>query len=135
MSSPDGKTIIRISTARVIVEKQYPEYYQQLQNLMLKLGRELPGPMSGFGQLHRHATADGALSTKVKELIALGIGIAARCDGCIAYHVHDALRAGATRKEIVETIGVAILMGGGPATVYGAEAFAALEQFETAGVR
>ncbi len=95
------------------MEKTYPEYRQHLQSLMIKLGNELPGPMSGFGQLHRQAVADGALSTKVKELIALGIGIAARCDGCIAYHVHDALKAGATRKEIVETIGVAILMGGG----------------------
>jgi AhpD family alkylhydroperoxidase len=66
---------------------------------------------------------------------ALGIGIAARCDGCIAYHVHDALKAGASRKEIVETIGVAVLMGGGPAAVYGTEAFAALNQFETAGTR
>jgi AhpD family alkylhydroperoxidase len=117
------------------MEKTYPEYYQHLQNLMVKLGGELPGPMSGFGQLHRHAVAEGALSTKVKELIALGIGIAARCDGCIAYHVHDALRAGATRKEIVEAIGVAVLMGGGPAAVYGAEAFEALSQFESAGAR
>lgn len=117
------------------MEKNYPEYHQHLQSLMGKLGHELPGPMSGFGQLHRHAVAEGALSTKMKELIALGIGIAARCDGCIAYHVHDALRAGATRKEILETIGVAILMGGGPAAMYGAAAFAALEQFETAGVR
>ena len=117
------------------VERKYPDYYQHLQSLMIKLGNDLPGPMSGFGQLHRHAVADGALSTKVKELIALGIGIAARCDGCIAYHVHDALKAGATRKEIIEAIGVAILMGGGPAAVYGAEAFEALNQFETAGVR
>lgn len=117
------------------MEKTYPDYYHHLQSLMVKLGNELPGPLSGFGQLHRHAVADGALSTKIKELIALGIGIAARCDGCIAYHVHDALKAGATRKEIVETIGVAILMGGGPATVYGAEAFEALNQFETTGTR
>jgi AhpD family alkylhydroperoxidase len=117
------------------MEHQYPEYRTHLNELLLKLGKELPGPMSGFGQLHRHAVADGALSTKQKELIALGIGIAARCDGCIAYHVHDALRAGATRKEIVETIGVAIMMGGGPATMYGAQAFEALEQFETQGVR
>jgi AhpD family alkylhydroperoxidase len=117
------------------MEQTYPEYHQHLQSLMLKLGNELSGPMSGFGQLHRHALADGALSTKVKELIALGIGIAARCDGCIAYHVHDALKAGATRKEILETIGVAVLMGGGPAAMYGTEAFAALNQFETAGVR
>jgi AhpD family alkylhydroperoxidase len=118
-----------------MMEKQYPQYHQHLQSLMLKLGNELPGPISGFGQLHRHAMADGALSTKVKELIALGIGIAARCDGCIAYHVHDALKAGATRKEILETIGVAVLMGGGPAAMYGTEAFEALHQFETAGVR
>jgi AhpD family alkylhydroperoxidase len=117
------------------MENKYPDYYHHLQSLMLKLGNELPGPMSGFGQLHRHAVADGALSTKVKELIALGIGIAARCDGCIAYHVHDALRAGATRKEVMEAVGVAIMMGGGPATVYAAQAFEALEQFETAGVR
>lgn len=117
------------------MEKKYPDYYRHLQSLMLKMGSEIPGPMSGFGQLHRHAVADGALSTKVKELIALGIGIAAHCDGCIAYHVHDALRAGATRKEITETIGVAIMMGGGTATVYGAEALEALDQFETEGVR
>jgi AhpD family alkylhydroperoxidase len=117
------------------MEKEYPAYRQHLNELLLKLGKELPGPMSGFGQLHRQAVADDALSTKMKELIALGIGIAARCDGCIAYHVHDALRAGATRKEIVETIGVAIMMGGGPAAMYGAQAFAALEQFESKGVR
>lgn len=115
------------------MEKKYPEYRQHLNEVLLKLGKELPGPMSGFGQLHRHAVADGALNTKTKELIALGIGIAARCDGCIAYHVHDALRAGATRKEVVETIGVAIMMGGGPAMMYGAQAFEALEQFETSG--
>jgi len=129
------RILIHAEKEKCLMEKTYPEYRQHLQSLMIKLGNELPGPMSGFGQLHRQAVADGALSTKVKELIALGIGIAARCDGCIAYHVHDALKAGATRKEIVETIGVAILMGGGPATVYGTEAFEALEQFETAGVR
>lgn len=117
------------------MEKNYPDYYHQLQSLLAKLSGELPGPLAGFGQLHRQAMAEGALSTKVKELIALGIGIAARCEGCIAYHVHDALRAGATRKEILETIGVALLMGGGPAAVYGAEALAALNQFEATGGR
>ncbi|MBX7144223.1 MAG: carboxymuconolactone decarboxylase family protein [Oligoflexia bacterium] len=84
--------------------------------------------MGAFVQLHHAAMAKGALDTKFKELIALGISICARCDGCIARHVSDALRAGATREEIVETIGVAVSMGGGPATVYGCEAFQALEQ-------
>jgi AhpD family alkylhydroperoxidase len=76
---------------------------------------------------------EGALSTKVKELIALAIAITVRCDGCIAYHVHDARKAGATRQELVETIGVAVMMGGGPSVMYGAEALEALNQFEAVG--
>jgi len=62
--------------------------------------------------------------------MALAISIAVRCDGCIAYHVHDALKAGATGVEIRESIGVAVLMGGGPALMFGAEALEALRQFE-----
>ena len=67
---------------------------------------------------------------KIKELIALAIGITVRCDGCIAFHVHDVVKAGATHDEIVEAIGVAIMMGDGPAVVYGSQALEALEQFE-----
>ena len=73
---------------------------------------------------------DGALEKKAKELIALGIGIAVRCDGCISYHINDALKAGASRREIIETISVAVMMGGGPSMVYGCEALEALDQFE-----
>jgi AhpD family alkylhydroperoxidase len=62
--------------------------------------------------------------------MALSIAIAVRCEGCIAFHVHDAIAAGATRQEIVETIGVAVMMGGGPAAMYACDAFEALEQFE-----
>lgn len=112
------------------MKSNYPEYLAELQKLAAKLGKDLSGPLSGFIALHKSALADSALSKKSKELIALGIGIAACCDGCIAYHTHDALKAGASRPEILETIGVAILMGGGPAMIYGCEALAALEQFE-----
>jgi len=114
--------------------KQYPDYYEQLNKLMNSMGKEIPGTMAGFGQLHKQAMTEGALSAKTKELIALAIAITVRCDGCIAYHVHDALLAGATRPEIVESIGVAILMGGGPSTIYGSQALEALEQFESVGV-
>jgi len=109
--------------------KDYPDLYSQLQGLIARLGAEVPEAMRGFGQLHKGALAEGALSKATKELIALGIGIVVRCDGCIAYHVHDALKAGATRQEVLETIGVAVMMGGGPAVVYGAEALEALDQF------
>lgn len=116
------------------MHEDYPRYHEHLQALTVRLAKELRGPMSAFAQLNGAATAAGVLSTKTKQLIALGIAITVRCDGCIAYHVHDALRAGATKQEILETIGVAILMGGGPAVVYGCEALEALEQFEAAGL-
>ena len=110
--------------------KNYPEMHTKLQDLMGKLGEALPETMSGFGDLHKGTIAEGALSIKIKELIALAIAITVRCDGCIAYHVNDALRSGATRAEIAEAIGVSVLMGGGPSAIYGAEALEALNQFE-----
>ncbi len=94
-----------------------------------ELGKVLPDVMKGFGDLHRAAVAEGALSRTTKELIALAIGIAARCEGCIALHVSAALQAGATPEQIHEAIGVAVLMGGGPASTYAADALVALDQF------
>ncbi|MBS3770879.1 MAG: carboxymuconolactone decarboxylase family protein [Bacteroidales bacterium] len=60
--------------------------------------------------------------------MALAIGITSRCEGCIACHVQDAIKAGATHEEIVETIGVAVLMGGGPSIVYGDKAYKAMQE-------
>ena len=117
------------------MEKRYPEYFDRLRGLMGKLGKELEGPMAAFGQMHKQVFPDGALTTKAKELITLAICITSLCEGCIAVHVRAALRAGATRQEIAEAIGVAIYMGGGPAVVFGCLALEALEQFEAVGVR
>ena len=115
------------------MKDEYPNLYEHLKKWSAKLTRELRGPMSAFAQLNGATTAPGALDAKTKQLIALGIGITARCEGCIAYHVHDALRAGAARQEILETIGISILMGGGPAVVYACEALEALDQFVSDG--
>ena len=92
------------------------------------LSKENPGIAQGFAKMHHTGGEDKALSSKQKELIALGIGIAIRCEGCIACHVSDALKVGATQEEIVETIGVAILMGGGPSVVYGDKAYKAMKE-------
>ena len=94
-----------------------------------ELGKALPGVMAGFGALHKAALADGELDHTTKELMALAIGVAARCEGCIALHVSAALKAGATEGQIHEALGVAVLMGGGPASVYATEALVALAQF------
>ncbi len=107
----------------------YVAYYQHLEQRLAQLGQEIPGPMSGFARLHKKAVEAGALDAKTKELMALAIGIAVRCDGCIAYHTHDAVAAGATRAQLLDTIGVALLMGGGPASIYAAHALDAIEQY------
>lgn len=107
----------------------YPDYHRQLRRRVAQLYRELPGPMGGFGDLNRTTLVEGALSLKTKELMALAVAIHARCEGCVAYHVHDCLRAGATREELLETVAVAVLMGGAPCLIYGAEVLEAIEQF------
>ncbi|MEO6800701.1 MAG: carboxymuconolactone decarboxylase family protein [Rhodanobacter sp.] len=108
----------------------FPERYQQLQTQLGHLAKELPGVMSGFGRLHMESTRAGIVPAKYKELIALAVAICVDCEDCIAFHTHDAMSKGAVHEEIVETIGVAIMMGGGPASMYACAAYEALEQFE-----
>jgi AhpD family alkylhydroperoxidase len=88
-----------------------------------------PDAMAAFASLSSASTAPGALDAKTKELMALAIGIAAHCDGCVAYHTRMAHKLGATRQEILETVALALYMGGGPAAVYGADAVRAYDQF------
>ncbi|HEU0171614.1 MAG TPA: carboxymuconolactone decarboxylase family protein, partial [Acidimicrobiales bacterium] len=85
---------------------------------------------AGFGQLHAAAVADGALTAKVKELMALAIAVVKQCDGCIAYHAKAAARAGATPGEVAELLGVALLMDGGTASVYAPRAWEAYNEFQ-----
>ncbi|MGD6933981.1 MAG: carboxymuconolactone decarboxylase family protein [Candidatus Bathyarchaeia archaeon] len=84
--------------------------------------RQLPQVANCFNQLHDSIMADGALSEKIKELIAVGISVAIRCSPCIQKHVAKALETGNSDAEISEAISVGILMGGGPATAYASEA-------------
>jgi AhpD family alkylhydroperoxidase len=65
----------------------------------------------------------------VKEMMALAISIVVGCDGCIAYHTHNAVATGATRQELLETIAVGLMMGGGPGSIYAAHAYEAVNQF------
>ena len=80
----------------------------------------------------RRPTANGALDKKTKELIALAIGIATRCDGCIGFHTEALVKLRATRQEVEEVLGMAVYMGGGPSLMYAADAISAFEQFEQA---
>lgn len=101
----------------------------ELSPLTRELRKEIPEVYKGFRELHHAAFEEGALSTKVKELIAVAIAVSEQCDGCIASHAQGAARAGATRQEAAEAIGVTFLMNGGPATIYGPRAYAAFCEF------
>lgn len=85
--------------------------------------------MHGFGALSKAALASGALDEKTKELIAMAIGVAARCDACLGFHAKALVRLGATPEEFREMLGVAVYMGGGPSLMYAANALAAFEEF------
>ncbi len=94
-----------------------------------ELRHAIPQVYAGYRELHDAALAAGALDVRTKELIALAIAVSKECDGCIAAHAHAAVLHGATVAEAAEAIGVTFLMNGGPATVYGARAFAAFQEF------
>jgi AhpD family alkylhydroperoxidase len=85
--------------------------------------------MKSFAALARAALEPRALDTKTKELVALGIAVATRCDACIAFHAEAAVRHGASRDEVMETMGMAIYMGAGPSVMYAAQAVEAYDQF------
>ena len=86
--------------------------------------------MKGFSAMAQGATAEATLDEKTKELIAKGIAIALRCDGCIGFHTKSLVRLGTTRQEFEEMLGVAIYMGGGSSLMYAAQALDAWEQFD-----
>jgi AhpD family alkylhydroperoxidase len=77
------------------------------------------GPiMAGFGGLFSKAMAQGAMTVREKEFVALGIAVAMHCEPCIRAHVKKCLEAGATKEQIIEAAGVAVVMGGGPAYMH-----------------
>jgi AhpD family alkylhydroperoxidase len=87
-----------------------------------------PEIMRAHRQAMTAAQQPKALDSKTTELMALAIAIAQRCEGCVVFHTLTARKKGASRDELLDTIAVAIEMGGGPATVYGADALAAWDQ-------
>ena len=107
----------------------FHEVQHDLKGPATELRREIPDVLAAYAQLHGAAMRDGALDLKTKELIALGISITKECDGCVAAHARGAVRHGATRAEVAETAGVAVMMNGGPGTVWGPRALEAFDQF------
>ena len=111
------------------MHKDWPEMAAELSSAIKEVRLGSPEVMKHFSAMAAAATARGALDTKTKELLAIAIAVAIRCDGCIAFHAKAAMQHGATRDEIMETMGLAIYMGAGPSLMYAAQAVEAFDQF------
>ena len=112
--------------------RTYRDLTQAVSAGLSSLRTSTPDVMRSFGELGRAATANGTLDAKTKELIALALGVAARCDPCIGFHAKALVKLGATRQEVDETLGVVTYMGGGPSLMYAANAVAAFDEFSNA---
>src|SRR5690349_13573219 len=112
------------------MHKDFPTITKRLTSNLRTLREDIPDALKAFSALSQAATRSGALTKKTKELIALALGVAAHCDGCIGFHAEALVKLGATREEVEEALGMAIYMGGGPSLMYAADAIAAYEQFQ-----
>ena len=111
------------------MHKNWPEITSGLSTAIRELRSGAPEPMRGFSQLAHAALEPKALDGKTKELIALAISVAIRCDGCVGFHAEAALQQGANRDEVMEAMAMAVYMGAGPSVMYAAQAVEAFDQF------
>jgi AhpD family alkylhydroperoxidase len=111
------------------MSKDWIEMTRSLSAGLREMRGGAPDVMKAFAGIAQSALKTGALDTKTKELIALAIGVAVRCDDCIAFHAKAASERGASSEEILETLGMAIYMGAGPSVMYAAHALEAYQQF------
>ncbi len=110
------------------MSKSFVQITADVSKALGTLRKEIPATMQGFSTMATSSLQDGALTELQKELISLAIAVTQRCDACIGFHVKALIRLGATRAQIMETLGVCAYMGGGPALMYAAEAVRAYEE-------
>lgn len=102
-------------------------HYETWPAIMGKQKEQAPDIRNGFGAMYQKLMGEGALSLREKELIAIAIGMAVRCEPCIYAHVEKAVQAGATREQLIEMAGVVVTMQGGPGYVHVPELLDAME--------
>jgi len=111
------------------MSKNFSQITGAVSKSLKQLRADIPNVTSAFSALAQAAGAGGALDRKTKELIATALGVAARCDACIGFHIEALVKVGATRQELSEALGMAVVMGGGPSLMYAAEAMAAWDEY------
>lgn len=109
--------------------KNYRDITAEVSTHLARLRADIPETLRGFSTLAMAAGKDGALDKKTKELIAMALSVAARCDPCLGYHAEALVKLGCTRAEFEDMLGMCVYMGGGPSLMYVAHALQAYEQF------
>ena len=110
----------------------YRELTRDISAELSKLRSDMPDTLQAFNALGKAASAEGALDKKTKELIAVALSVAARCDPCVGFHLQALVKLGATRAELADVLAMAVYMGGGPSLMYAAKASAAFDEFSAA---
>ena len=111
------------------MQQSWTEFASELNTLVANLRHVQPEVLKAFSQMAQAALKSYALDNKTKELIALAISVAIRCEACVAFHAKAAIKAGANDAEVAETMGLAVYMGAGPSVMYAAQAIEAVRQW------
>lgn len=111
---------------------KFTDLTKQISKNLSELKHSSPDLMKGFSGLASAALKPGVLDAKTKEMLALAIGVASRCDGCIGFHTQALVKLGITQQELEELLSVAVMMGGGPALMYATNAMDAFKEFTAA---
>lgn len=109
--------------------EKFTQITKEISTQLAKMRKEIPDVMAGFSALSQAASKDGLLDKKTKELIAIALAVANHCPGCIGFHSQALVKLNTSREELLETLSMAIYMGGGPSLMYAAEALEAFEEF------
>lgn len=117
------------------MSKSYREITDAINRGVRVLREQVPEALAGFSALSKGAMQPGALTEAHKELIALAIGVAGHCDGCIGFHAKALVRLGVPREQVMEALAVAVYMGGGPSLMYAADAVQAFDEFSAPAPR
>jgi AhpD family alkylhydroperoxidase len=117
-----------LRSAREVAMHESHAIREELRQPALDLRELIPEVLKGYAEMSRASMAPGELDAATKELIAVAIAVTRECDGCIVSHARGAVRAGATRQQLAEMLGVAIMMNGGPGTVWGPRALRAFDE-------
>jgi len=100
-----------------------------MKTALRALNKANPEVTKGFDTLGAAAKSDGVLDLKTKELIAVAISVTDRCEPCIGFHIAALIKAGGSRAELAEALGMTIQMGGGPSLMYAAKALECHDEF------